>query len=185
MALVSPPVSVNSEDSPTPQLGFGWEFEHTLEARVQEKEHDITPASNDRNDMDDTNASLCIGKRRDCQLRSIFERPTTNSWMQLRMVERLSYAPSLRLRWLLVDRRGLKLQEEKERFSSPDMYYLQKDTLTANDLSVHSKRSTRRHLDPRKRAHLAAAERIGRTLLHALSVPTSSLNPDKGTPLAN
>lgn len=41
MAPVSPPTSVNGENSPAAQPGFGWEFAHILEARVHEKEHEM------------------------------------------------------------------------------------------------------------------------------------------------
>ena len=40
LALVSPPTSINGEDT-LPQLGFDWEFELTLAEHMRQKEHDI------------------------------------------------------------------------------------------------------------------------------------------------
>jgi hypothetical protein len=40
LTLVSPPASINGEDT-LPQLGFGWEFELTLEEHMRQKEHEI------------------------------------------------------------------------------------------------------------------------------------------------
>jgi hypothetical protein len=40
LTLVSPPTSINGEDT-LPHLGFGWEFELTLEERMRQKEHEI------------------------------------------------------------------------------------------------------------------------------------------------